>query len=164
MDNTADPRFLPADNFNLQAEWGPAAFDRRHRFSLMVSRGWRDDTWRLSPTLLLSSGLPYNITTGLDNNGDSIANDRPFGVTRNTGRAPGLAQLDVRLTRVLRIGRPINGGDAQAQTVDVSIDAFNVLNHINVSEVVGVESSPLFGRAVSASKARTLQLSVKYRF
>ena len=164
MDNTADPRFLPADNFNPQAEWGPAAFDRRHRFSLMASRDWRDNTWRLSPTLLLSSGLPYNITTGLDNNGDSIVNDRPPGVTRNTGRAPGLAQLDLRLTRVLRVGRPINAGDAEAQTVDLSIDAFNVLNHINVSEVVGVESSPLFGRAVSASKARTLQFSVKYRF
>ena len=164
MDNTADARFLPADNFNLQAEWGPAAFDRRHRFSLMASRNLRDGTWRLSPVLLLSSGLPYNITTGLDNNGDSIANDRPFGVTRNTGRAPGLAQLDVRLTRVLRVGRPINAGDTDAQTVDFSIDAFNVFNHTNVSEVVGVQSSPLFGQPISASKARTLQFSVKYRF
>ena len=164
MDNTTNPQFLPADNFNLQPEWGPAAFDRRHRFSLMASRDWRDGTWRLSPILLLSSGLPYNITTGLDNNGDSIPNDRPFGVTRNTGRAPGLAQLDVRLTRVLRVGRPINAGDTDAQTVDFSIDAFNVFNHTNVSEVVGVRSSPLFGQPISASKARTLQFSVKYRF
>ena len=130
----------------------------------MASRDWRDGTWRLSPVLLLSSGLPYNITTGLDNNGDSIPNDRPFGVTRNTGRAPGLAQLDVRLTRVLRVGRPINAGDTDAQTVDFSIDAFNVFNHTNVSEVVGVQSSPLFGQPISASKARTLQFSVKYRF
>jgi hypothetical protein len=164
MDNTTDPRFLPADNFNLEPEWGPAAFDRRHRFSLMASRSWRDGTWRVSPILLLSSGLPYNITTGLDNNNDSIPNDRPFGVTRNTGRAPGLAQLDARLTRVLRVGRPINAGDAEAQTVELSIDAFNVLNHTNVSEVVGVQSSPLFGRPVGASKARTLQFAVKYRF
>jgi hypothetical protein len=166
MDNTADARFLPADNFNLQPEWGPATFDRRHRFSLMASRDWLDGTWRVSPILMLSSGLPYDITTGLDDNDDSNPNDRPFGVTRNTGRAPGLAQLDVRLTRVLRVGGPINAADteAQPQSVELSFDAFNLFNHTNVTEVVGVQGSPLFGQPVSASKARTLQFSVKYRF
>jgi len=164
MDNTEGPEFLPADSFNLQSEWGPSAFDRRHRFSLMASRDWRNDTWRLSPILVLASGLPYDVTTGLDDNGDSIANDRPVGVTRNTGRAPGQAQLDVRLTRVLRVGRPVNAGDTDAQRVDVSLDVFNVLNHVNVREVVGVQSSPLFGQPISAGKARTLQISLKYRF
>ena len=36
-----------------------------------------------------STGTPYTITTGRDDNGDLIFNDRPSGVGRNTARAPG---------------------------------------------------------------------------
>ena len=37
-------------------------------------------------TLNEQSGLPYTETTGFDNNGDGIFNDRPVGVERNTLR------------------------------------------------------------------------------
>jgi hypothetical protein len=43
-------------------------------------------------------------------------------------------------------------------------DEFNAINHANVSSIVGVASSPIFGRADSAGLARTLQISVKYAF
>jgi len=33
--------------------------------------------FRLSPFLIAQSGVPFNITTGQDVNGDSIFNDRP---------------------------------------------------------------------------------------
>jgi hypothetical protein len=33
-----------------------------------------------------SSALPYNITTGLDGNGDTVFNDRPAGIGRNSAR------------------------------------------------------------------------------
>ncbi|HZP18500.1 MAG TPA: carboxypeptidase regulatory-like domain-containing protein, partial [Terriglobales bacterium] len=36
--------------------------------------------FRLSPFVIINSGMPYNITTGQDNNGDSIFNDRPIFV------------------------------------------------------------------------------------
>ena len=32
------------------------------------------------------SAMPYNITTGFDNNDDSVINDRPAGVGRNAAR------------------------------------------------------------------------------
>ena len=35
-------------------------------------------------TLNEQSGLPYTETTGFDNNGDGIFNDRPVGLERNT--------------------------------------------------------------------------------
>src|SRR5207244_1754008 len=41
---------------------------------------------------------------------------------------------------------------------------FNFINHTNVSNIVGVVSSPLFGQADAAGLARTIQLSVKYSF
>ena len=34
----------------------------------------------------VSSALPYNITTGVDDNGDTVFNDRPLGVERNSAR------------------------------------------------------------------------------
>ena len=35
-----------------------------------------------------NSGGPYSITTGIDNNGDSIFNDRPVLLPRNSERLP----------------------------------------------------------------------------
>ena len=50
--------------------------DQRHR--LMLS-GRLDAPWgiRVSPFVIVSSGRPFNITTGSDDNGDGIFNDRP---------------------------------------------------------------------------------------
>src|SRR5262249_40427174 len=84
---------LPANNYDLRPEIGPADFDRRHRFNLMgvmkLSQGFQ-----FGMVLSLASGAPFDISTGMDDNGDSVANDRPFGTTRNTGRGPGMMQLD----------------------------------------------------------------------
>jgi hypothetical protein len=44
------------------------------------------------------------------------------------------------------------------------VDAFNVMNHPNYPNYVGVMTSPLLGRANMALPARTLQLSISYRF
>jgi hypothetical protein len=118
---------------------------------------------RLGTILTLASGQPFNITTGQDNNHDSIANDRPPDVPRNTGNGAGLAQWDLRLTKLLRLPRPFNR-DRASRNLEVSLDAFNVLNHANFVNFVGVTSSPLFGRADAALPGRTLQLSFNYRF
>ena len=47
----------------------------------------------LGTSFRVQSALPYNITTGRDDNGDTISNDRPAGVTRNSGR--GRAHVDL---------------------------------------------------------------------
>jgi hypothetical protein len=68
--------FLSNQN-DPMADYGRAAFDVRHRAliagSIEVPYGFR-----LSPFIVINSGAPYNITTGQDNNGDSIFNDRPI--------------------------------------------------------------------------------------
>jgi hypothetical protein len=67
---------FPANQFDLASEWGRARFDVRHRFlvgsSLTVWRGIS-----LSPFLITSSGIPFNITLGRDLNQDSLFTDRP---------------------------------------------------------------------------------------
>jgi hypothetical protein len=154
---------LPADVRNLAAEVGRADNDRRHRFTLA---GTLDvtKTSRVGAIARLASGAPFDITTGFDDNGDTVANDRPPGVTRNTGQGPGLAQLDLRITKLVSVWRPFARADRSAESMTINLDLFNVLNQTNYTTFVGVLSSPFYGRPVSAGPPRTLQLSVKYRF
>jgi len=59
------------------------------------------------------------------------------------------------------------GGEQRSpirHSLELSADAFNATNHTNVTSIVGVQSSPFFGRANSATAARTFQFSLKYLF
>jgi hypothetical protein len=72
---TATPNFL-TNQYNPMADYGRAAFGVRHRVFLggTVAMPY---ALRLSPFMLISSGMPYDLTLGQDLNGDSIFNDRP---------------------------------------------------------------------------------------
>jgi hypothetical protein len=65
-----------SNSYDPIADYGPAAFDQRHRGFIGGTISF-PYAFRLSPFMLVSSGSPYNITNGLDTNGDSIFNDRP---------------------------------------------------------------------------------------
>jgi hypothetical protein len=117
--------------------------------------------WKLGLIGTLASGIPYNITSGFDNNGDTVVNDRPLGVTRNTGRGPGLANADLRLSRRFHFS-PEN--DTKSPYIEIRMDAFNVVNHLNAIDYIGTLTSPLFGRANAALPARQIQLSAKLSF
>lgn len=73
----SDAEGMPADPYNLRAEWGPSSFaDVRHRLVIGTSLPllWR---FQISPFLMASSGAPYNLTVGRDLNGDGFTNERP---------------------------------------------------------------------------------------
>jgi len=65
-----------SNSYDPMADYGPASFDQRHRGFIGGTISF-PYAFRLSPFMLVSSGSPYNITNGLDTNGDSIFNDRP---------------------------------------------------------------------------------------
>ncbi len=93
--------------------------------------------------------------------------DRPPGVRRNTGQGPGLAQLDLRLTKLFSVPRPFkafNRSKNDSPNFEINIDAFNSFNHTNFTNFIGAQSSPFFGRANSALPGRTIQISTRYRF
>ena len=50
-----------------------------------------------------SSARPYNITTGFDENGDTVTNDRPAGVKRNTGVGPRQFNTNLNLTKTVNL-------------------------------------------------------------
>ena len=83
---------LPADSFNLKPEWGRAFTDRRHSVTIggNVSLPWQ---FRFNPFFTYVSGAPFNITTGADENRDTVINDRPAGIRRNADLPASLYSL-----------------------------------------------------------------------
>lgn len=158
MDDTSGLFSLPANNYDLRSEWGRSDFDQRHRFNLMgvyqLPFGFRAGS-----VVNLYSGIPFNTTTGLDNNQDTVANDRPPGMGRNQGQGPGYANVDLHLSRGIRLRK--NGDKPK---VILGLDAFNAFNHTNFENFVGILTSPFFGRANAAKPARQLQFSLKFDF
>jgi hypothetical protein len=67
---------FPVNSYDFTGEYGRAGFDVRHRFSMFgnVNLPWQVS---LSPFITLSSGRPFNITTGQDTNLDRVFTERP---------------------------------------------------------------------------------------
>jgi len=78
--NTAGAANFPSNQYDLHVDWGRAANDVRHH-AYMGSH--IDLPWKfvLLPFLVYESGVPFNITTGIDRNGDAQFNDRPAFAT-----------------------------------------------------------------------------------
>lgn len=160
MSDTGGVNWFPANSFAPAGEWGRADTDRRHQFNFLGSASLhRWANFGLSASLL--SGIPFNITTGRDDNGDGMALDRPAGVTRNTGQGPGAAIVDLRWYRDFRL-QPER--KEKSASVTLSVDAFNILNRVNYQNYIGSLSSPFFGRAVSTLPPRRLQLAARFQF
>ena len=138
----------------------------------------------LSSELFLSSGNPYNITTGTDANGDGNFNDRPsyasaagpgvygtkFGlltintvngnVPRNIGTMPATVHLDTDLNRSFTLP----GSKDNPRTFTFNARSENLLNHTNVTTVNTILSSGAIGQPVAADTARRIELGVRFAF
>src|SRR6185295_8227081 len=68
---------FPANSYDLSGEFGRASFDVRHRFTFAgtINLPWQQVS--LNPFIIVSSGAPFNITTGQDTNGDRLFTERP---------------------------------------------------------------------------------------
>ena len=166
------PSSFPANTYDLSSEYGYSAQDVRHT---LYWGGWVSAYGlNFTPTLVWRSGLPFNITTGRDANGDSQYTERPafaadpaspgavvtpFGVfdlnpssgqptiPRNFGRGPSFTALDLSVSRTFQIGPSGGARSVLSPTLTLSIEARNILNHTNHSTPVGNLSSPHFGRS-----------------
>jgi hypothetical protein len=94
---------LPANSLDIDSEWGPASQDVRHRFNGMMNVTL-PAAIRANVTATASSAAPYTITTGRDDNGDGVSNDRPAGTGRNSARGTARVDMTVRLTRGFAFG------------------------------------------------------------
>ena len=139
----------------------------------------------LSAELDANSGQPYNVTTGTDNNGDGVFNDRPSyapaagtgvystplglltpnavngDVPRNLGTMPALLHLDMNLSRAWKLGKQKADNP---RTLTLNARSANILNHTNVTAVSSVVSSPTFSQSLAAEQARRLELGARFSF
>jgi hypothetical protein len=191
-ENDADGPFsLPANSQDLSGEWGPAAGRPRHMFTAMVNTALPKSI-RVGLTLTGRSGSPYNITTGRDDNGDTVFNDRPAGVGRNSARGDATWDLGGRISysfgfgtrnnaggggmlgqpMVVRVGGGgdvlggLPGGGAENKRIrfEIFASASNLLNTVNRIGYSGVMTSPFFGQATGAMPGRRIDLGARIGF
>src|SRR5262249_55512738 len=140
---------LPTDQYNLGADWGPADNDARHNFVGTGQVTLPFDV-QLAAILQIRSAFPFNVVSGRDTNNDSRAGDRPdpaingpypvngiltYGtftipvnrpgtLPRNAFRGPDFRSLDLRVSKVLSMGK---------RRVEILAEAFDLTNHVNFS-------------------------------
>lgn len=176
---------LPSDNYNLSFDRSFAGNDRRHRFNAFTSWQIRKGL-RLSAIYAARSPLPYTITTGRDDNGDTTFNDRPVGVLRNSERGAWHNQFDLNLSYIFSfINRKGGSSDKSFSVVTTSAEsnsgfdltdpekrfslrffanAENLFNQTNLTNFVGVQTSPFFRQATSADQARKITFGLRFNF
>jgi hypothetical protein len=108
--NHADsPLSLPSNSNHPDADWGPSATDIRHRVFFMANTPLLYGL-RASVQAQYSSAPPYTITTGTDDNGDTVFNDRPAGIGRNSARGASQWNVNLRLNRSFSLGGLLGDG------------------------------------------------------
>jgi hypothetical protein len=115
-------------NFTGRQEYGNAIYDQRNRF---VLSGIYVAPFKINTggVMTLASGLPYNLTTGATNSGDTGGTtDRPVinGVVvgRNTGRGTPIYDVAPFISRTFPIYK-------ERVKLDLRAEAYNILNHAN---------------------------------
>ena len=173
--NNTDGAFSVSPSGSLDDQWSSASSDTRHRlrgsFSTQAVRNLNAQiSWDAN------SGAPYTITTGFDDNGDSIFNDRPLLTPRNSARLPWRSTLSANVSYTIPLGEAAGegrggggrggprgrGGRQRGMTFSVSVN--NLANRANYSGFSGVMTSQYFRQATSVSNPRQVDLSLRFNF
>jgi hypothetical protein len=159
----SDSLSLPMNNYDLQLERGLSNFDQRNKLNLSFNFDLLKKI-KVSPAFKLESGFPYTITTGRDDNGDATFNDHPFGVGRNTERGEWLKQFDVRFQWKMSMRFLGVKWFNEKRSVNLNANVRNLFNSTNLTNYVGVQTSPFFGQATLARPARSIDLGLSFAF
>jgi hypothetical protein len=172
-----DPEGLPR-GFEPGSFRGPSAVDQRHRF-VLSALAHLPLQLELAGIVTVGSGRPFTALSGVDGNGNGIAvNDRArrdprdasTRVGRNAERSPGSATVDARLSRAFPLARGLS--------LQVLVEAFNLFNRVNYSEVQNVFGPGAFpvepqrdsagrvtyGRFTKAYPPRQVQVAARLTF
>ncbi|HXQ27575.1 MAG TPA: TonB-dependent receptor [Candidatus Acidoferrales bacterium] len=149
---------LPVNQFDYKAERGNSNQDARHRLVTNFTATGPEDTWvrhfTLSSIITLQSGRPFTIYYG-----NNTFNDVAGGATDRVGgplvrsNCPSVSNCATMIGRNTYVGDPLYSWDfhlgryfqlTERMKVDLSVDAFNLLNRSNVDEITPVYGSPVF--------------------
>jgi len=179
--NNTDGAFSLAPTGNQEFEWGPSNGDVRHRMNVSVNNQIIKNLG-VSFNFNFSTGAPYSIRTGRDDNGDLVFNDRPAGVGRNTERAANQWTLNGNINYNWTFGHTVqgpagigvifNGATADVRSIDqgqrfrvgVFLQAQNLTNRYNYTGYSGTITSPFYGKPTSVAGTRRVELGFNFGF
>ncbi len=168
---------LAQDSSNFENEYSRASTDIRHNLYI---GGWFRPFYNIdiNPFIIYRSGIPYNITTGRDSNGDTFLTERPSFATdlnrpsvvvtsmgafdldpipgqiiipRNYGTSPSFFSVNTRIGKTIAFNNKLKSQNPFYLTISVQLE--NLFNSTNAYIPEGNLSSPLFGRPYSPAGA-----------
>ena len=176
-----DFQYFAQDELNPGADKGPSNNDRRHQ--LVVNFNWNLPGGVQFAGLASSrSGLPWNVTTGVDNNLDTQTNnDRPDlavpggnpldkatynasftrrvgNLPRNVNRGPNYFSLDARVSKHFTLPR---------MKPELFAEAFNLTNYVNLGVPNGNLRAATFGQSTALATGaapRRIELGFRVNF
>ncbi|HEY7285943.1 MAG TPA: carboxypeptidase regulatory-like domain-containing protein [Vicinamibacterales bacterium] len=169
-----------SDPSNLDRDKGPNPLDMRQNFSGNVvyttSSSSKNSVVhalaegnQIGVLLQFNSGLPVNIRSNADLNGDGVTSDRPLGVDRNSLYLPNRSNVDLRYTRFI----PIRGS-VRAEVVAELKNVFNTEQMSGINTVVQttlagtplqpIPTDPYGYPQATGYEQRKFQLGFKVRF
>ncbi len=161
---------FPEDQYNIDADWGPSAFDVKHKFvmssTMDLGLGF---TW--STIVSVRSGFPFTATQYYDANHDRYYNDRatvqlPDGTwyhyRRNSFRQPWFHNVDMRLSKIFTLG-----GDYEIELIAEVFNLFDNENWRTTRTQLLDRHGDIrddFGKKTDPGNPRQFQVGVKFRF
>jgi hypothetical protein len=155
------PEPLPADNYNLAADWGRNPFPL-HTFGGTVNARLPLGVF-LTGSVSTNSGRYWTITTGTDDNRDSTLNDRPPGGKRYTEDGPNQLSFAFNISKAFFLSSANPAGGTRAN-MNVFANMTNAFNRVNRGQPSGVMTSPNFGKSISAIDPREIEAGVRFQF
>ena len=153
---------LPADNYDLRAEWSIDRVFETHTLGSIVNAQLPLGIF-LTGTMSTNSGRRYNVLTGTDDNQDGHLTDRPAGVPRNTGDAPKFLRFDFNISKAFFF-EAAGGSGGTRTNLNVFANITNAFNNVNLNAPSGVMTSPNLGLSTSALDPRLVNIGMRFQF
>jgi len=115
--------------------------------------------FQLGTLFRATSATPYTITAGADLNRDTILNDRPAGIGRNSARGSGLIDLGARLSWSHGIGTRKGPAEPTRSLVRIGGDSPNIPDFGNGAK----PDAPQLLAAVRQCHCRTARKAIRTR-
>ena len=182
--NTDGPYSLPASG-SPAGEWGPVPGEiRKHRFNIGINTSALKNL-NANLNFNASTGTPYSVTTGHDDNGDLVFNDRPAGLGRNTQWTPGQWSVNGFFNYNIAIGKKtvqnpggitgitMRNGEISVMTggaappryrIGISANIINLTNHANYVGYTGTMTSPFFLQPQNVQNMRKIDIALNFSF
>jgi hypothetical protein len=160
--NTGDvswdgPFSNPSNSYDLLADWASVP---RHQFNSSVNSRLPLDVY-LTTSFSMNTGNPYSITTGKDDNGDGVVNDRPAGTPRLSHIGPTSRNVSFNISKAFQVRK---SRDGSASNLNVFANMSNAFNLVNRGTPSGVLTSKFFGKSTSASNPREIEVGMRFQF